>query len=81
MYGDAERKAPPGKFRVIMIDLWHHEDFLVKDCDTKNEALDIAWKHNVNRDYESPVYKIWDDQGECLLGNRAFAARLSRGQC
>ena len=80
MYEEPERKAPLGKFRVLTLDLWEHEDRLVKDCDTKEEAFEIARRYNIDRDRDSPVYKIWDDQGECLLGNEAFAMRLSRGQ-
>ncbi len=42
-------EAPQGKFRIIGVDLFSHEDYLVTDCDSREEAFKIADEHNVAR--------------------------------
>jgi len=66
----AELKAPQGKFRVIGVDLFSHDDYLVKDCDTKKEAFDIADARNKKRTGEmDDVYYVYDDRGTYIRGN------------
>jgi hypothetical protein len=44
------RKAiPRGKTRIIGIDLFAFEEYLVKDCDTPAEAIEIADRKNESR--------------------------------
>jgi hypothetical protein len=39
MIASIRKNIPAGKFRVIGCDLFDHSDYIKKDCDTKEEAL------------------------------------------
>lgn len=70
---------PAGKTRVIYVDLFSHEDGVVKDCDTEKEAFGIADAHNRTRKGSmDTVYYVYDDQGRYLRGNEAI--RNAEGQ-
>lgn len=63
---------PAGKTRVIGCDLFDHSDYLVKDCDTKDEAFKLADDHNRQRTGSmSDVYYVYDDTGTYLRGEEA----------
>jgi hypothetical protein len=67
-----ERKAPAGKTRVIGVDLFSHEDYLVKDCDTQEEAFSLADETNIKRKGAMDhVYYVYDDKGRYIRGNEA----------
>ncbi len=73
MVASIRKNIPQGKFRVIGIDVFAHEDYLVKDCDTRTEAFALADGKNRKRtgsmDY---VYYVYDDQGHYLRGEEAI---------
>ena len=60
---------PSGKTRVIGVDLFAFEEYLVKDCDTREEAFAIADEKNKNRQgslYD--VYYVYNECGEYIRG-------------
>lgn len=68
------REIPKDKFRVVGIDLFSHEDYLVKDCDTRDEAFQLADENNKNRSGSmDDVYYVYDDTGKYLRGEKAVA--------
>ena len=63
---------PTGKTRVIGVDLFSREDYLVKDCDTTEEAFNLADETNKKRTGSmDDVYYVYDDTGEYLRGEEA----------
>lgn len=73
-----EQRAPRGKTRIIGVDLFSHEDYLVKDCDTREEAFALADEHNRRRvDSMEDVYYVYDEQGRYLRGNEAVGGKVS----
>ena len=46
MVASIRQNIPAGKFRVIGCDLFDHSDYVVKDCDTQDEAFKLADEHN-----------------------------------
>jgi hypothetical protein len=64
---------PAGKTRVIYVDLFDHDEGVVKDCETKEKAFEIADAHNRTRKGSmDTVYYVYDDQGQYLRGNEAI---------
>jgi hypothetical protein len=63
--GNHDRKAPPGKFRVLGVDTFEgpFEDYLIADCDTKEKAIDLAKKHGADM---NPTY-VYDSAGKLLF--------------
>lgn len=60
---------PAGTFRVAGVDLFSHEDYVVKDCDTCEEAHRIADERNRKRAGSmDDVYYVYDDHGNYLRG-------------
>ncbi len=60
---------PSGKYRVIGVDLFDHEDYVVKDCDTPEEAYPMADARNRRRKGSmDDVYYVYDDTGTYLRG-------------
>ena len=75
---DAEHKAPPGKTRVIGVDLFSHEDYLKGDYDTPEEAFKVADEKNKKRTGSmDDVYYVYDDQGHYIRGNEAVGQEVS----
>jgi hypothetical protein len=73
MVASIRQNIPTGKFRVIGVDLFDHEDYVKKDCDTKDEAFQIADDHNRQRKGSmDEVYYVYDDQGKYLRGEEAI---------
>lgn len=71
-------RAPTGKTRVVGVDLFAHEDYLVGDYDTKDKAFDIADSHNKSRSGSmEDVYYVYDDQGAYIRGNEACGQKIS----
>ena len=71
-------KAPTGKFRVIGVDLFDHGDYLVKDCDTREEAFALADDFNkVRKGSMDDVRYVYDDQGRYIRGNEAVGQKIS----
>jgi hypothetical protein len=67
------KSAPKGKFRVIGVDLFSHEDYLVGDHE-KSEAFDTADSHNKKREGEmDDVYYVYDDKGLFKRGPAAVS--------
>jgi hypothetical protein len=61
--------VPLGKSRVIGVDLFAFEEYLVKDCDTRAEAFDLADKKNQSRkDRLEDIYYVYNDRGEYIRG-------------
>ena len=44
-----ELAAPAGKFRVVGVDLFSHEDYLMGDYSSRAEAFKVADDHNTKR--------------------------------
>ncbi|MDO8571904.1 MAG: hypothetical protein Q7R79_04460 [bacterium] len=64
------QNIPAGKTRVIFVDLFSHEDGIIKDCDTREEAFALADTHNKGRSGSmDDVYYVYDDQGNYIRGN------------
>ena len=75
---NTELKAPKGKIRVVGVDLFSHEDYLVGDFDYTIEAFIVADGNNIRR--EGPmddVYYVYDDKGRYLRGNEAVGQQIS----
>lgn len=53
-------KAPKGKFRVVGVDTFSHEDWVYGDYDSLQEAKDFAKEKGGNMNM---VY-VYDDKGE-----------------
>jgi len=63
-------KAPPGKTRVIVIDLFSHFDCLVDDFPSREEAIKVADGFNSRRTSKmDSVYYVYDDQGNYIHGS------------
>jgi|GEM_PF-2222413 len=72
-------KAPAGKIRAVGVDLFDHEDYLVKHCKSRQEAFKIADKHNAKRSGSmDDVYYVCDDQGAYSRGNEAVGLQFLR---
>ena len=66
---DLELKAPAGKFRVVGVDWFSHEDYLTGDYASEAEAYKVAGDHNTKRSGSmDDVYYVDDDQGTYLRG-------------
>lgn len=75
---DLELRAPSAKIRVVGVDLFSHEDYLVKDCDSREEAFKIADEHNTKRHGSmDDIYYVYDDRGRYLKGNEAVGQKIS----
>ena len=62
--------APVGKFRVIGVDLFSHEDYLIADCSSQEEAFKIVDEKNAQRENTmSDVWYVYDDKGKFLRGD------------
>jgi len=73
MVASIRKNIPVGKFRVIGCDLFDHSDYVVKDCDDKDEAFNLADDHNRQRTGSmSDVYYVYDDKGDYLRGEEAI---------
>lgn len=73
-----EQKAPKGKWRVIGVDLFDHDDYLVGDFDGQQEAFKIADEHNKKRSGSmADVYYVYDDNGLYVRGNEAVGQEVS----
>lgn len=73
-----ELKAPPGKVRVVGVDLFSSENYLVGDYDFRNDAYQKADVHNKSRSGSmDDVYYVYDDQGRYIRGNEAVDQEVS----
>jgi hypothetical protein len=74
------QNIPPGKTRIIGVDLFAFEEYLVKDCDTPAEAFAIADRKNKGRTGPiDDVYYVYNDNGEYIRGvNRESGGIESR---
>ncbi len=69
---ELRKGIPKGKIRVIGVDLFSHEDYVVKDCDTRDEAFQLADEANKKRTGSmDDVYYVYDDTGKYLRGEEA----------
>ena len=73
-----ELKAPAGKFRVVGVDLFSHEDYLKGDYASQAEAYKVADDHNTKRSGSmDDIYYVYDDQGTYIRGNEAVGQKIS----
>jgi hypothetical protein len=71
-------RAPSGKFRVIIVDLFSHEDGVVGDFASREEAFSLADEHNRKRvDAMEDVFYVYDDQGRYLRGAEAVGGKVA----
>lgn len=71
-------RAPKGMFRVVGVDLFDHSDYLVKDCQDKNEAFQIADSTNkVREGTMDDVYYVYDETGRYIRGNEDVGQKIS----
>ncbi len=72
-------KAPAGKFRVVGVGLFSHEDSLKRDYASEAEAYKVADDHNTKRSGSmDDVYCVYDDQGTYLRAMRRSDRRFLR---
>jgi hypothetical protein len=73
-----ELRAPRGRFRVIYVDLFSHEDGVIGDFATREEAFVCADEHNRRRvDPMEDVFYVYDDRGRYLRGAEAVGGKVS----
>lgn len=61
-------KAPEGKFRVVGVDTFSHDDWVQGDFDTKEKALECA------RYKSGTMLKmyVYDDKGKYIDGHGSY---------
>jgi len=66
--GDIRYTVPDGLFRVVFVDMFDDEVYLVGDYDEKEEALRIAELifKDVIKEYEKNFVVVYDDKGEIV---------------
>ena len=75
---NVELAAPLGKFRVVGVDLFSHEDYLVGDYDSRAKAFKVADDNNTKRPGSmDDIYHVYDDQGTYIRGNEAVGQKSS----
>lgn len=73
-----ELKAPMGKTRVVGVDLFDHEDYLVGDYDSPGEAFKVADNNNSERSGSmDDIYYVYNDKGEYIRGNEIVGQKVS----
>jgi hypothetical protein len=73
MVAPIRQNIPVGKFRVIGCDLFDRSDYIVKDCDTQDEAFKLADDNNRKRTGSmDDVYYVYNDKGYYLRGEEAI---------
>ena len=66
---ECRRNIPAGKFRVVGVDLFDHEDFILGDYDTKGRAFVEADGRNSERTGAmDTVFYVYNDQGAYIHG-------------
>jgi len=74
---DLRINIPKGKIRVIIVDLFSHEDYLFHDYDNQEEAFAIVDERNKKRSGEmDDVYYAYDDKGRYIRGNEAVGQKI-----
>lgn len=68
MHSSIKWKAPENQFRVIGVRFrGEREAYLIKDCDTKEQALKIFESHDLRRNHPlDDIFFIFNDQGGCI---------------
>lgn len=62
---ELRKNIPAGKTRVVGVDLFSSEEYVVGDYDKREEALKIAHRHNRKREGSmDDVYYVYDDKGD-----------------
>lgn len=69
-------KAPAGKFRVVGVDLFSHEDYLKGEYASEAEAYEVADDHGSGS--MDDVYYVYDDQGTYLRAMKRSGRRFLR---
>lgn len=74
---DLRTNIPEGKIRVILVDLFDHEEYLIKDFSDREEAFSFVDKRNKKRENDmSCVYYAYDDKGKYIRGNEAVNQKI-----
>ena len=64
---ETKKKAPKGKFRVIGVDMFSNEDYLVGDYSTKLKALAVVDERKSKPNGTLPDrYYAYNDKGEYI---------------
>ena len=76
---DTELKAPTGKTRVVGVDLFDHNDYIVGDYDTPDEAIRVVDENNsrARRGSMDDIYYAFNDQGDNVRANETGSHRVS----
>ena len=70
--------APSGKFRLIGVDLFSHEDYFVRDYLSREKAFEAADTFNKRRSGSmDDIYYVYHDQGTYIRGNKAVGQNIS----
>ena len=71
-------RAPKGKFRVVGIDLFDHNDYLVGDYKTRKRAFYVADQYNMKRSSSmDDIYYVYNDRGIFIRGNKEVDQKIS----
>jgi hypothetical protein len=75
------QNIPRGKTRIIGVDLFAFEEYLVKDCDTAAEAFEIADHKNKSRTGSlDNVYYVYNDNGGYIRGVDRESGDIESGE-
>jgi hypothetical protein len=70
--------APPGRYRIVGVDLFSHEDWVEGGYDFQAEAFSVADGNNTKRSGRlDDVYYVYDDLGAYITGNEAVGQEIS----
>ena len=78
MTGETRLRAPQGKYRVIGVDLFSHEDYLIDDYDSEEQARSVTDEHNMLRTGSmDTVYYAYNDLGYRIRSHTAVGGSIS----
>jgi hypothetical protein len=66
---ETKKKAPKGKYRVIGVDMFSNEDYLIGDYSTKLKALRVVIEKRVKSQSQGTLpdrYYAYNDKGEYI---------------
>lgn len=64
---ELRKNIPEGKTRIVAVDLFSHDEYIVGDYDKRAEALKVGHRHNRKRKGSmDDVYYVYDDKGDII---------------